>query len=1127
MKYSDILGLQEYFHPIFNIENETANYWKQFIPNEQFYDLFRKTITAFDSHDPGARRSIWIQGTFGTGKSHAASVIKHLLWDGTDEIADYVSERFDDPSLKAKLNNFRNHKKLLPIIIKGVGNITDHRTFALQIESSVKNVLHKLNIDISVSSDFDRLIDKVNNAPIDWNAIIQKYDELNILVNNRNDILKKLIVNDIGFFRILEDTLSSEDIHFSHAEISLWLSEVNEELISRQLSDGIIIFWDEFTSVMDTISSGSIDQIQHIAELSEKNNIFLYLISHRTPNAHQISQEDRKRMNDRFHIIQYRMEPITTYHIISATIKKKDTLKWEEKRNDVFLKFPGLDDLITKLTNNHSASAKAKIKDLFPIHPYSAFLSTFIARNLGSTNRSIFEFLYDNELGFLSFLNKEMNGNSLLTVDLLWDFFVSAFEDDSDGRFNQVLDKYKIHILKIKDQGENYIKVFKGILLLNVLYKVIEVNEDDGSPVTPSTENITSLYIGNDFYNEMPEMLAFIDEKGIITKTPAGDFLIEFSSLPIREIENEKESARNQFKDIINVLKYSQVDKEIEKSLFKDNIYRESEISLFSSHIESEHILRSRISKSFSKSYSLKVAVFLPKDEYENQLLALRIKNLVEDEDFQDIIFIFIDEPFKEKNFDKFIDYLARKQVSENHKNDEQSIIYDKYAKDQVREWSNRIKTRYVQVLFQKKNEKHLANKVGSILNKEYSLKIYSKGIDNIPDLYRNANLWKFQTSIKSAEIFIFSDDRNELEEKTASGPNQYLRYVVRDIANEYIINDALEFKPDIDNNHSLKLIQDEVDNCLNKVRQRSLFNIGDELKSLTNKPFGIYTNMPNMAIMGYVMRKYIGELYMADVGRPIQKDEMRDLVGYLFSSWQDNKNQNKLNVRFGSKEERELKSIILQIFDLKDSESITDARWLIRDYLKTNAKFPLWSLKYHQDYVSLSEVIEEIIKLVSSLTNEIDIKLVKTVLNKIKDFKFDLKLAIKPQNFRSGFFNFLINIDSTILITEEDFPEVIQYLYENMQEEVGLWKEEKVKNNIFTWFIHKTQPAPPIPPEESPTPEYPPTPPPPDIPEIEKRAIIKKVKDFTQGEDALKSKILTILEENPGLLRLFDLYFS
>ena len=97
------------------------------------------------------------------------------------------------------------------------------------------------------------------------------------------------------------------------------------------------------------------------------------------------------------------------------------------------------------------------------------------------------------------------------------------------------------------------------------------------------------------------------------------------------------------------------------------------------------------------------------------------------------------------------------------------------------------------------------------------------------------------------------------------------------------------------------------------------------------------------------------------------------------------------------------------------------------------------------------------------------------------------------------------------------------------MQQEVGLWIEEKVKVNILTWFIHKSQPTPtpPKPTERSPTTEQPSIPLKPDITEIEKKAINKKVKDFTQGEAALKNKILLILEENPGLLRLFDSYFS
>ena len=414
MKYSEIIGLQEYFHPVFNIENETFNYWKQFIPNDQFYEVLRKTLSAIDTSEPSLRKSIWIQGTFGTGKSHAASVIKHLLYDDYAEVENYIDQNIDDSSLKSKLKNYRSNNKLMPIVLKGLGSISDSRTFALQIEKAVRTSPGFKELGIVTTSDFDRLIEKVNSPLIDWDSLIRKHDELSIYVTTKTDILKKLNASDIEFFHVIEGTLNKEGVHFSHADITNWLVEVNNEVIAQKKADGIIIIWDEFTSVMDSINSGIINQLQNIAELSEKNNIFLYLISHRTPHQHTIPKEDLTRMNDRFHIIQYRMEPITTYHIIAATIKKINIDEWRRLQGEIFEGSTQWNDLINLLTNNHSASAKSKIKDLFPIHPYSAYLSTFIARNLGSTNRSIFGFLYDKEYGFLNYLDKELNGERLL-----------------------------------------------------------------------------------------------------------------------------------------------------------------------------------------------------------------------------------------------------------------------------------------------------------------------------------------------------------------------------------------------------------------------------------------------------------------------------------------------------------------------------------------------------------------------------------------------------------------------------------------------------------------------------------------------------------------------------------------
>jgi hypothetical protein len=215
MKYSEIIGLQEYFHPVFNIENETFNYWKQFIPNDQFYEVLRKTLSAIDTSEPSLRKSIWIQGTFGTGKSHAASVIKHLLYDDYAEVENYIDQNIDDSSLKSKLKNYRSNNKLMPIVLKGLGSISDSRTFALQIEKAVRTSPGFKDLGIVTTSDFDRLIEKVNSPLIDWDSLIRKHDELSIYVTTKTDILKKLNASDIEFFHVIEGTLNKEGVHFS------------------------------------------------------------------------------------------------------------------------------------------------------------------------------------------------------------------------------------------------------------------------------------------------------------------------------------------------------------------------------------------------------------------------------------------------------------------------------------------------------------------------------------------------------------------------------------------------------------------------------------------------------------------------------------------------------------------------------------------------------------------------------------------------------------------------------------------------------------------------------------------------------------------------------------------------
>ena len=92
MKYSEIIGIEPFFDSTFNMTEEKENYWKQFITNEKFESNLKEIVNVFTSQIGDQHKSIWVQGTYGTGKSHSTSVIKHLLSDDLSDIADYIEK---------------------------------------------------------------------------------------------------------------------------------------------------------------------------------------------------------------------------------------------------------------------------------------------------------------------------------------------------------------------------------------------------------------------------------------------------------------------------------------------------------------------------------------------------------------------------------------------------------------------------------------------------------------------------------------------------------------------------------------------------------------------------------------------------------------------------------------------------------------------------------------------------------------------------------------------------------------------------------------------------------------------------------------------------------------------------
>ena len=393
-KYCEILGLNKFFEPYYDITNESGDYWKAFIPNDKFYSLFRGMLNSIESQSPKDKKSLWIQGTYGTGKSHATGVIKHLLFEPIDKITGFV-DNLNDEQLKVRIRNFRKNHRVFPVVLKGVSNITNNASFSLEIEKSVKNALKNYGISVSTESDFEKIINQIERNPfnIDWNKSIHDHLELRMYVSDKADLIVKLKNYDKKILEIFEDLSSKTQIHFSHDKVEEWLIDILEELRRQNIADQLIIYWDEFTSVLELRNSGILlSKLLDIAELSSHKEIYLFVISHRGPHQTELKQEDIDHILGRFKSLDYSMEPITTYHIIGASIQKKDKILWEQKRDE---NTKELNEIIEKISFNEGSHVTELIRDLFPIHPYTAYLTTFIARNIGSTERSIFKFLYD------------------------------------------------------------------------------------------------------------------------------------------------------------------------------------------------------------------------------------------------------------------------------------------------------------------------------------------------------------------------------------------------------------------------------------------------------------------------------------------------------------------------------------------------------------------------------------------------------------------------------------------------------------------------------------------------------------------------------------------------------------
>lgn len=1079
-KYSDIIRLRG-GKAAYNIADEKAGEWTSFIPNEQFNKVLRTVLKSVRGNSIDNHKSFWINGTYGTGKSHAVSVISHLLGDEVAKIKEWVDYEYGDKKFKTirdSIYELRKEKRLLTVNLYGLEVMNHPLDLALVLQKAVTEALRRKGIELHVQTDFEGYIQQIEQNQSIWEQLINEHAALSSIASTPQQLVDNLKNDDIATYHKISDTLreANLDIRLDNDKIKDWLIEIQDKLSELGTYNGLLIIWDEFTDVMTSaIGLPVLKEMQELADrfLDIENNSFFFLISH--PSAfNKMGSEQMKQTDGRYFRMKYNMEPVSAFKIMSRKFEIIDKERHTEMCNQFYSLNPSLLGIFTS-TSNDPQETKQDLYNLFPLHPGTAHLATFYATVVGSSSRSVFEFLGQND-AITDFLNSEdcyLNQDTI-TADYLWDYVLKVFQDDVSD-FGAVTERFNSYRLQVENEGPAYYAIFKGILLLNAFNNV--AGENNNNLVTPSEDNIKNLFVGTKFEEQVGLVLDWFNQEGIIQRAPGGLYSVQFSALPSGEIEEKKNEMRQvQFRYTDQILQFSDAANNLFKNKFMQKVIRPYNFGFFSD-IQNDAALRSRIKngRKGTKGSALFFAILMSRNNEELAKLRSFAESCASDEtdkDLKNIVFIVFDEVLSDTNYDRFIEFQANYACANAHGFLDQQTVHREHAIGMVKEWMESILRNNAIIYINGFDKQPISvRSLSSTINSVVSPRIFPYGPDSVEKLRQKAapTFWKKQNSKEMVRTFLFTNSKSKLSELSAQ--MKPIQYLVQDC-----LDDNMQWKEDVPADHPFKVVCDKVNSIIKHADKSLIFNFDDKFSVLNNPPYGLYGSFGAMAMVAFALKPWAGKIFDTQ-GKPRDLNAMTDDICLLFKIWDDDKYKkfyNKLNFKFQTPEEGKLCKSLVSLFKLNnkgntysDVTSLKDARYAITADFLGQKNAPLWSIKYAPStafknlpfIVTITGGIKKLTDDIVQICQESDLRnpaLINETLSLIDEQRIDMKNILNvDEAFTEGFNNFLENID-LVNIKEDEIDEVRKYIEQNLQSTVGYWTEEEVRTAATQWRLWK-----------------------------------------------------------------------
>ena len=393
-KYSDFIEISPSFESVVDIDADTRNknLWREYIVGEDMEKMLEVLCQSLnnegvDNEGKDLRRSFWVHGSYGTGKSYAAILVKHLMEEKPAVIEEYLSKNTHLSPFKNRFMKCRNRGGDYLVIWKtGCTGLRDGNAMLMEAEKAIRDALKEKfgdSADYGDASLADVVKDQIHSPLHNWEYILET----------------TTLGDDYGSVEELQDAIDAADLKALQRTAAVirqynwglvdsletfkkWVAAVIEN--NHLDKSGIFFIWDEFTEYI--LNSDDITILQQLSEFTKVKPLYMMFIVHKSQEMVDNLTPDRYQLiTHRFHQVEFHISQDAALDLIAGSINIRNGMSehWADERKPViknirpFLpEMSGLDDKFSE-----------KINYLCPIHPMTIRLLSRVAENYAAAQR--------------------------------------------------------------------------------------------------------------------------------------------------------------------------------------------------------------------------------------------------------------------------------------------------------------------------------------------------------------------------------------------------------------------------------------------------------------------------------------------------------------------------------------------------------------------------------------------------------------------------------------------------------------------------------------------------------------------------------------------------------------------